>query len=157
TQHSEMGGTVVVMEPRAYAEWLANNGESVPHLTMQQAGARKFNSVGCENCHGNTDTLRAPSPLRIYGKKRGFSDCTSASADDAYLRDAILDPYAHITAGYGQSMPVYKGQLTEDDILNLVAYIKSSGTGPKAPASSYVSPANIPAEQAKTNGETPLA
>src|ERR1700722_18694206 len=110
---------------------------------MAQAGARKFNQIGCENCHGNTDTLRAPSLVGIFGKKRVFSDGTSAVADDAYLRESILDPYNHITAGYGQSMPVYKGQLTEDDVLNLVAYIKSSGGGVKSPASSYISPAAI--------------
>jgi cytochrome c oxidase subunit II len=157
TQHSEMGGTVVVMDPRKYAEWLANNGESSPHLTMEQAGARKFNSIGCENCHGNSDTLRAPSLFGIYGKKRVFSDGTSMIADEAYLRESILDPYNHITAGYGQSMPVYKGQLSEDDVLNLIAFIKSSGSGPKTPASSLMSPANIPTEESRESGKSPLA
>jgi cytochrome c oxidase subunit 2 len=157
TQHSEMGGTVIVMEPRKYAEWLANNGQSVPHMTMAQAGARKFNAIGCQNCHGDADSLRAPSLDGIFGKKRIFSDGTSLVADDAYLRDSILEPYNHITAGYGQTMPEYKGQLSEDDVLNLVAYIKSTGNRPSSPASSFISAAGIPTEQTGTNGETPLA
>lgn len=157
TQHSEMGGTVVVMDPKKYAEWLANNGESAPHLTMAQAGARKFEQVGCINCHGATDTLRAPSLVGIFGTRRKFADGTSMVADDAYLRESILDPYNHITAGYGQSMPVYKGQLSEDDVLNLIAYIKASGSGARSPAASYISPEAIATEETRSNGETPLA
>jgi cytochrome c oxidase subunit 2 len=156
TQHSEMGGTVVVMEPRKYAEWVANNGESVPHMTMEQAGARKFASEGCSNCHGATDTLRAPTLVGIFGKKRTFADGTSAIADDAYLRESILNPFNHITAGYGQSMPSYSN-LSEEEVLNLLAYIKSSGANTTAPASSLMSDRNVPIESQKRNGETPLA
>jgi cytochrome c oxidase subunit 2 len=158
TQHSEMCGSVIVMDQRKYAEWLANNGESVPHLTMEQAGARKFNSVGCANCHGATDTLRAPSLIGIFGKKRTFADGSSLVADDAYLRESIVNPYNHITAGYGQSMPVYtKDQLNEEDILNILAYIKTAGTGPTPPVGSYISESAIPTEQTKQNSVTPLA
>ena len=158
TQHSEMCGTCIVMDPRKYAEWMANNGESVQHLTMEQAGARKFNSVGCSNCHGATDTLRAPTLVGIFGKKRTFSDGSSLIADEPYLRESIVNPYNHITAGYGQSMPVYtKDQLSEEDILNILAYIKSSGAGTATPASSYMSDRAIPTETAKHDGDTPLA
>ncbi len=158
TQHSEMCGSVIVMDQRKYAEWLANNGESVPHLTMAQAGARKFNSVGCANCHGGTDTLRAPSLVGIFGKKRVFSDGTSLIANDEYLRESIVNPYNHITAGYGQSMPVYtKDQLSEEDILNILAYIKTSGGTPDSPSASLISESAVPVETSKHNGDTPLA
>ena len=128
TQHSEMGGKVVAMEPKEFQEWLANGGQSVAPMTMAQAGAQTFNKVGCNSCHGSEDTLRAPSLYGIFGKRRVFSDGTSAVADDEYMRSSILRPYDHITSGYGQTMPVYEGQLTEEDVLNLTAYIKVLGT-----------------------------
>jgi len=128
TQHSEMGGKVVAMEPREFAEWLANNGQSVAPMSMAQAGAKIYNKEGCNNCHGAEDSLHAPTLYGIYGKRRQFSDGTSLIADEEYLRSSILRPYDHLTAGYGQTMPVYEGQLSEEDVLDLTAYIKVLGT-----------------------------
>ncbi len=48
-------------------------------------------------------------------------------ADEAYIRDAILNPRAEILAGYPPVMPTYKGQVTEEELLDLIAYIKSLG------------------------------
>lgn len=151
TQHSEMGGTVVVMEPRKYAEWLANGGNSVSNMTMEQSGAKAFNRIGCNNCHGANDNLRAPSLVGIYGKVRKFADGTSLVADEAYLRESILNPYNHITAGYGPTMPAYAGQITEDEILNLLAYIKSIGMGTNVPASSLMASDNLATSSSGTN------
>lgn len=129
TQHSEMGGTVVAMEPRDYANWLANGGESMAAMTMEQAGERIYNKVGCNNCHADVSTVRAPSLVGIYNSERTFTDGTKAVANDEYLRESILRPWNHITAGYDQSMPAYDGQLTESDVLNILAYIKALGLG----------------------------
>ena len=128
TQHSEMGGKVVAMEPKEFAEWMANGGQSVAPMSMEQAGAKIYSKIGCNNCHGAEDTLHAPSLYGIYGKRRVFADGTSLIADEEYLRSSILRPYDHITQGYGQTMPVYEGQLTEEDVINLTAYIKVLGT-----------------------------
>jgi cytochrome c oxidase subunit 2 len=128
TQHSEMVGTVVAMEPKDYANWEANNGESVLPMTMEQQGQRLYNKVGCNNCHADADTPRAPSLIGIYGTQRVFTDGTSMVANEAYLRESILRPWDHITRGYDDAMPAYDGQLNEIDVLNLIAYIKSMGT-----------------------------
>jgi cytochrome c oxidase subunit 2 len=128
TQHSEMGGKVVAMEPKEFADWMANGGQSVAPMSMEQAGAKIYSKIGCNNCHGAEDTLHAPSLYGIYGKRRVFADGTSLIADEEYLRSSILRPYDHITQGYGQTMPVYEGQLTEEDVINLTAYIKVLGT-----------------------------
>jgi len=137
TQHSEMGGTVYAMEPKDYANWLANGGEETVPMTMTQAGEKIYNRVGCNNCHANVSTPRAPSLLGIYNTKRVFTDGTSLVANEEYLRDSILHPWNHITNGYDESMPAYDGQLSESDVLNLIAYIKEMGTstGKSAPSS----------------------
>lgn len=130
TQHSEMGGKVVALEPREYEEWLANGGTSSQPMTMEQSGQKIFNSVGCNNCHGGEDTLRGPSLKNIYGTKRTFSNSGPVVADEAYLRESILNPANKLTAGYGQTMSAYEGQLSEEEIINLIAYIKSGAVTP---------------------------
>jgi hypothetical protein len=49
-------------------------------------------------------------------------------ADDAYLRESILDPGAKIVAGFPNVMPSFRGVASEQDVLLLIAYIKSLGT-----------------------------
>jgi len=128
-QHSEMGGYVYVMEPGEYAKWVAAGGEDVPRLTMAQEGARQWNKLGCGNgnCHNEADTARGPSLFGLLGKTRTFADGSSAKADEAYIRESILQPYNHITKGYDNTMPAYEGQLSEEDVLALIAYIRSLG------------------------------
>jgi len=157
TQHSEMGGKVVAMPPKEFAEWLANGGQSVAPMSMEQAGAKLFNKVGCNNCHGAEDTLRAPSLNGIFGKRRVFADGTSLIADEEYMRSSILRPYDHITAGYGQTMPVYEGQLTEEDVLNLVAYMKVMGTSSPNPPTSNINRHSGPSAVSGSNEATSLA
>ena len=127
-QHSEMGGYVYVMEPRDYAQWVANGGDDPKPQTLVQRGADKYIQMACAQCHGSVDSEHAPSLYGIYGKARKFTDGGSIVADDVYLRESILNPYAHITAGYSNTMPEYKGQITEEDVIALVAYIKSLGS-----------------------------
>lgn len=124
TQHSEMGGRVVVMEPRAYAEWLARNGEQTPQLSVAQAGQRLFNRIGCANCHGAQDDVRGPTLNGIYNSARKMEDGSVLRADETYLRESILRPHNHITQGYDKTMLPYEGQLTEDQVLQLVAYLR---------------------------------
>lgn len=129
TQHSEMGGRVIAMQPAAYAEWLANNGQKTPPMTMVQAGKAKFEKIGCANCHGGADSIRAPSLVGLLGKPRQFSNAAEIKADEAYIRESILRPYNRLNKGYGQTMPAYEGQVTEEDVLNMITYIKSLGGG----------------------------
>jgi cytochrome c oxidase subunit 2 len=123
------------MSQSDYAKWNANAGESSTPMTMEQAGARIFNKIGCENCHGAVDTPRAPSLYAIYGKTRTFSNAAPQKADDEYILESILRPYNKLTTGYGETMPSYDGQFTEEDVLNLIAYIKTlGGSVPPVPA-----------------------
>lgn len=138
TQHSEMGGTVVVMEQKDYAEWLKNGGRSATNMTMEQKGMKKFQEIGCNKCHGGQDTIHGPSLAGLFRTKREFTDGTSATADDPYLRESILKPHQRITKGWGETMPEYAGQLSEEDVILLIAYIKSIGSSVPEGATSVV-------------------
>ncbi|HVT12088.1 MAG TPA: cytochrome c oxidase subunit II [Fimbriimonadaceae bacterium] len=129
-QHSEMVGTVVAMEPQDYAAWLANGGNEVKPMTMEQRGAKSFAVRGCANCHTGSDTERAPTLYGISGKTRHMQDGSNVVADESYIRESIVNPYNRLSAGYTQTMPVYANQMSEDEILDLIAYIKGLG-GPK--------------------------
>ena len=127
TQHSEMGGYVYVMEKGDYARWVAHGGNDVQTKSLVDRGADIYTKMACANCHTDRDTIRAPSLYGLYGKTRRFDDGSTAVADDVYIRESILDPFKHIVAGYTDTMIEYKGQISEDDIFSLVAYIKSLG------------------------------
>ncbi len=155
-QHSEMGGTAVVMSQKDYAEWLANNGTSVANTSMEQAGAKLFNVKGCNNCHGSESNLRGPSLVGIYGSKRVFTDGTTMVGNEDYIRESILRPYNHITAGYGRSMPAYESNLSEEEVLNIISYIKSMGMASADLATTGVSREKL-ASGASVTGKTKMA
>jgi len=140
TQHSEMVGSVYVLNAKDYAEWLSKGGNRFQPtaLSMVDAGKQLFNEKGCGNCHGDVDTERAPTLVGLFGKQREFSNGEKVVADNEYVRESIVTPWRLITKGYDQTMPAYKGQLTEEQVLNLMTYIKSvSGSvagSPTAPA-----------------------
>lgn len=118
TQHSHMTGRVVVMTPADYERWLAD----VPaDESAAVRGGKLFVQYGCNNCHG----LQAPTLAGLYGSRVQLEDGTSVVADDAYLRESILDSQAKVVAGFGHVMPSYRGQVTEEQILDLLAYIRS--------------------------------
>jgi cytochrome c oxidase subunit II len=129
TQHSEMVGFVHVLSKKDFAEWMANGGnryEDVP-LSMAEAGRQVWQQKNCGNCHGVRDSVRGPSLHGIFGSQRPMADGSTALADSAYLRDAILEPWRQLTKGYDATMPEYKGQLSEEQVLRLIAYMKSLG------------------------------
>jgi|SRR5579863_861174 len=119
--HSHMTGWVDVMDPVAYQHWLSG---AIKGGSMAAAGAQLYQQFGCITCHG---TGKGPSYAGLYGKPVLLSDGQTVIADDNYLRESILDPSAKIVKGYTAIMPTFRGQLTEEQILQLIAYIKSLG------------------------------
>ena len=122
TKHSGMTGRVVVLDEARYERWLAGgtSGES-----LAAGGQRLFQSLGCATCHAGETQLRGPRLENLFGRKVQMRDGQTVVADEAYLRESILDPGARIVAGYEPVMPVYRGQVSEEDLLKLIAYIKS--------------------------------
>ena len=123
TDHSVMGGMLTVMDPADYGQWLGRSGSDV---TLAAAGESLFAAYGCSGCHRGQSTVRAPSLAGLYGRPVPLEDGRTVTADDSYLRRKILDPNDDPIAGYRQAMPSFKGVLAEDDLLRLVAYIKST-------------------------------
>jgi cytochrome c oxidase subunit II len=124
TNHSHMIGAIYVMKPADYQQWLGVGSRGEP---MAQAGAKLYQRLGCANCHG----VICPTLNGLYMKGVGLADGRVVRADDAYIRESILDPGAKIVAGFPNIMPSFQGQVTEPEILELIAYIRSLG----APAS----------------------
>jgi cytochrome c oxidase subunit 2 len=122
TQHSGMVGEVTVMTPGDYKKWLeqSNSGQS-----LAQNGERLFASMGCNSCHNGTAAARGPSLAGVYGSKLTLTDGRQILVDDAYLRNAILNPSEHVTAGFAPIMPTYQGQISEDGLIDLVEFIKN--------------------------------
>ena len=122
TDHSVMGGSIVVMAPADYARGLEEAGTDG---TLAAEGAVLFRSRGCSGCHGPSATVHAPDLAGLYMRPVPLSDGTTVIADAQYLRDSILLPQAQIAAGYPAIMPTFANVLDEEEVLKLVAYIKS--------------------------------
>ncbi len=138
TNHAVMRGWVTVMEPAEYAAWLSGASEGNENPVV--AGEKLFAEKACITCHLSDGRGRAPSLNGLYGAKVLLADGSTVTADDAYIRESILDPKAKIVAGYQPLMPTFQGQLTEEQILNLTAYIKSLQSQPVPATGSGIAP-----------------
>ena len=127
TDHSGMIGRIVVMEPAEYQHWLTT-GERTEALAL--AGERLFHDRGCSGCHSENSQFHAPLLEGVYGKPVPLANGKTVTADDRYIRDSILLPAKQISAGYENIMPSYSGQLGEEEIMQLIAYLKSIGEQP---------------------------
>jgi cytochrome c oxidase subunit 2 len=122
TQHAHMKGEVVVMEPTAYARWLTDQGVN---QSLAQQGEALFRKYGCSGCHDAHSTVHAPSLAGLFGKLVHLQDGSTVRADERYIRDSILLPKTQVVAGYAPIMPSFSGQIGEDELIKLVAYIQS--------------------------------
>ncbi len=142
--HSGMGGKVIVMEQRDFDNWLSGN---VSGQTPVEAGKDLFtNKLGCASCHAGGADQRGAKLEGIFNKEVKLVGGSTVIADEAYIRDSILNPGARVVEGYQPIMPTFKGQVTEEQLISLVAYIKSlsgdmSGTS-AAPAAETKPAAN---------------
>jgi cytochrome c oxidase subunit II len=143
TQHSGMVGWVEVMTPEDYEHWLA--GGAAADKPAAAAGADLFASIGCNTCHVEAGGGRAPSLRGVFGRQVQLSSGQTIVADASYLRRSILEPPADVVAGYQPIMPTYKGQISEENLFKLIAYIKSLGEAGGVPVAAPAAPATAPA------------
>jgi cytochrome c oxidase subunit 2 len=122
TQHAQMRGNVIVLSQPDYARWLVNQGVAE---SLAQRGAALFRAHGCSGCHDPASTVHAPSLVGLYGSLVHTTDGRVLRADERYIRDCILEPLTQVVAGYPPVMPSFAGQLGEDELVALVAYIQS--------------------------------
>src|SRR5262245_17078379 len=126
TAHSQMRGQVIALPPTQYQEWLSSNRQVE---SMAAAGAHLYQQMGCAMCHAARDL--APALEGVFGSSVQLQGGATVLADEGYIRESILDPRAKLVAGYAPIMPTFQGQLNEEELTQLVSYIKSLGKGPR--------------------------
>jgi cytochrome c oxidase subunit II len=136
-KHSGMIGWVYVMEPQAYQAWLSGG---TTEGSLASSGDKLFHDLACANCHKPDGSRRCPSLVALFNKKVELSGGGTVNADEAYLRESILDPTAKVVAGYQPIMPTFQGLVNEEGVLQLVEYIKSLTPAPGPGASAAGAP-----------------
>jgi len=122
TQHSGMIGEVVVMEPAAFQAWLSGGGASG---SLSANGQQLFQQLGCVTCHRFDTQGRGPNLNGVFGKQVLLEDGRTIVADENYVRESILNPGAKVVSGFKPIMPSFQGQVSEESLMALVAYVKS--------------------------------
>ncbi len=122
TKHSGMTGEVVVMDAPEYEAWLSGG---VTQQTLSEAGQQLFSDLACNTCHRPDLKGRGPVLEGLFGSTVALQSGEKVVADEAYIRESILNPAAKITAGYQPIMPTFQGQVSEEQLLALVEYVKS--------------------------------
>ncbi len=125
TKHSGMIGWIDVMEPQDYQAWLSGGGASG---SLADNGMQLFQDLACINCHHMDGHGRCPSLQGLYGSRVQLTTGENVVADEAYIRESILQPNAKVVAGFQPIMPTFQGLVTEEGVLQLIEYIKSLKT-----------------------------
>jgi cytochrome c oxidase subunit 2 len=129
--HSGMIGSVVVMEPTDFDNWLSGNANQQPPAV---AGQQLYQSLGCVSCHGaNGEGGRGPALTGLFGRQVFLTNGQTITADEGYVRESIENPQAKLVSGFGPIMPTFQGQLTPEQLIQMMAYIKSLQTVGQSP------------------------
>jgi cytochrome c oxidase subunit 2 len=113
------------MEPAEYQRWLNLDAEG----SLALKGRQIFLQYRCLSCHSADPEARGPVLENLFGKKVALENNKQVTADYDYLREAIMHPSAHVVAGFRDIMPPFEGQLNEEQVIALIAYIQSLHTG----------------------------
>jgi cytochrome c oxidase subunit II len=122
--HAEMIGWVYVMSDTDYAAWLSGGSK---HESMAQTGERLFSELGCVTCHVADGTGRGPSLVGLYGKPEKLRDGSMKLVDETLIRQTIVNPNSILLPNYPPIMPSFQGRVNEEQVLQLIAYVKSLG------------------------------
>jgi cytochrome c oxidase subunit 2 len=122
TKHSGMVGRVVVLTPADYERWLERAGSQG---SLASGGQRLFLSLGCATCHTEGPGAQGPNLVGVYGSRVRLQGGEEAVADESYLRESILDPAVKVVAGFQPVMPAFRGKVTEEELIQLIAFLKA--------------------------------
>jgi cytochrome c oxidase subunit 2 len=110
------------MEPPEFQAWLSGGATSD---TPAAAGEKLFSGLACITCHTQNTTGRGPVLRNLFGTKVALQNGQTVVVDEAYIRESIVNPHAKVVAGYQPIMPTFQGLVTEEQLLQLIAYEKS--------------------------------
>jgi cytochrome c oxidase subunit II len=122
TKHSGMTGEVVVMDPAEYQTWLSGGQ---PEGSLASAGAKLFQDLACNTCHRPDAQGRGPVLEGLFGKTVTLQSGETVTVDEAYIRESILQPAAKVAQGFQPIMPTFQGLVSEEQLLELIEYVKS--------------------------------
>lgn len=144
--HSMMEGWVTAMDPLDFQAWYEQGGEKSARRgkTMVEAGEELYKQLACGSCHGATSTRQGPSLIGIYRSQVKLDNKRTVLADEDYLRESILKPDAKVVYGYEPTMNSYQDQLSEEQVLQLIAYIKTLKAPQPALQPAAAAPSNAP-------------
>jgi cytochrome c oxidase subunit 2 len=126
TGHSTMRAVMIVMNEQEYREWAAGKEETGGNEPLWEKGREQAEKSGCMACHSTDGSAKiGPTWKGLFGSTVTFTDGASVKADEQYLKDYILTPNIKIIKGYQPVMPSYKGMLKDDEITEIIAYIKT--------------------------------
>ena len=151
TKHSGMIGWVTVMTPADYQTWLSG-GTGEESLAMR--GQKAFMSLACNSCHRSDGSGRGPVLDGLFGRVVELEGGQKIVADENYIRESILNPKAKIVAGYQPVMPTFQGLVGEEQLLQLVTYIKSLTPVQSGAPAGATPPANPPRVEAPAQQPT---
>jgi cytochrome c oxidase subunit 2 len=121
TKHSGMIGQVVVMQPAEFQTWLGGGATGSPAAE----GQKLFESLACNTCHRADSLGRGPRLEGLFGRQVKLANGETVIADADYIRESIVSPAAKVTAGYQPIMPTFQGLISEEGLMQLIAYIQS--------------------------------
>ncbi len=156
--HSQMGALVKVMDEADYQKWKADHAIDVKSLKPQEWGKILFVIKGCNSCHAtDKSVITGPGWEDVYGSTEEFTDGTSAVVEENYIRESILNPSIKIVKGFPNQMNSFQGQLTEEEISALIAFMKSlSEVGRKElEAAEAAAAKNAEEQQSQEGGAAP--
>jgi cytochrome c oxidase subunit 2 len=141
TNHAGMVGVIVAMDPADYDRWLHLGAEG----SMAMEGRKAFLKYRCASCHSANAEARAPVLEDLFRSPVTLNDGRVVEADESYIRESIVNPSAKIVAGYENIMPTFQGQVSEEEIFELIAFIQAlkPGETPKR-VESFPPPATTP-------------
>jgi cytochrome c oxidase subunit 2 len=124
--HSGMHAELFVDSPEQYKKWLEEGDPELYKMPPVDLGKDVYTRAGCNSCH-TVDGAKGegPSFKGLFGRTERFTDGSSITVDENYIRESILNPQAKVVAGYEPVMPTFQGLLREVEIRGMIAYIKS--------------------------------
>jgi cytochrome c oxidase subunit 2 len=125
TNHAGMRGELHVMDPADYQKWLNLQAEG----SLALEGRKLFLKLQCITCHVAGPKAHAPILESLYGATVPLQGGRTTVADDNYIRESILNPRARVVLGWEPIMPTFEGEVSEEDLIKLIAFIKSLGPG----------------------------
>jgi cytochrome c oxidase subunit 2 len=132
-----MIGHIVAMEPADFQEWLAGGRTDDSPVA---AGGKLFADLACNTCHLTDTQGRGPILTNLFGKQIELQGGGTVTFDEVYIRESIVLPQAKVVAGFQPIMPTFQGLVTEEQLLQLIAYVRSLSPQAAAPSTTPQTP-----------------